>query len=122
MEGVLMIGMKKKAVGLYNGKYMGISSMYNFSCDPDLCIGKAACRRIPCARMSCLDILNLTWEKGIVDRDKPRYGVNERCIYWRNFMGFNNWRVVDLVATNVTPEEEEKIYEIILHGVEATMN
>ena len=43
-----MIGMKKIVVGLDNGKYMGISSMYNFRYDQDLGIGKKACRRIPC--------------------------------------------------------------------------
>ena len=122
MEGVLMIGRKKKVVGLDNGKYMGISSMYTFRCDPDLGIGKTACRRIPCACLSCKEILHLSWEKGIVDREQPRYGANERCIYWRNFMGYNNWRVVDLVVTNITPEEEVKVYEIILHGIEARMN
>jgi len=37
-------------------------------------------------------------------------------------MGYNNWRVVDLVSTNDTPEEEEKVYEITLHGIEARMN
>ena len=37
-------------------------------------------------------------------------------------MGYNNWRIVDLVTTNFTPEEEEKVYEIILHGIEARMN
>ena len=91
--------------------------MYNFRCDPDLGIGKAACRQIPCACLSCLEILNTHWEKVIVDRNQPRYGVNEWWIYWRNFMGYKNWRVVDLVTTNVTPEEEEKVYEIILHWI-----
>ena len=62
MEGVLMKGMKKKVVGLDNGKYMGISSMYNFRCDPDLGIGKVACRRIICACLPCLEILKLPWE------------------------------------------------------------
>ena len=58
-----MTGMKKKVMGLDNGKYMGISSMYNFRCDPDLGIRKAACRRIPCACLPCLEILKLPWEK-----------------------------------------------------------
>ena len=58
MEGVHMIGMKKKVVSLDNGTYMGMSSMYNFRSDPDLGIGKAACRRIPCACLSYLEILN----------------------------------------------------------------
>ena len=63
MEGVHMIGMKKKVVGLDNGKYMGISSMYNFRYDSDLGIGKAASRRIPCACLTFLEIINTLWEK-----------------------------------------------------------
>ena len=50
---VKMVGMKKKVIGLETGKYNGISSMYNFRCDPDLGIEKAACSRIPCACMTC---------------------------------------------------------------------
>ena len=102
-----MIGMKKKVLGL--DKYMGISSMYNFRCDPALGIEKMDCRRIPCACLSCLVILNTPWGIGIADTNQQRYGVNERYIYWRNFIGYNNWRVVDLVTTNVTSEEEEKV-------------
>ena len=63
MEGVHMIRIKKKVVGLDNGKYMWISSMYSFRCDPELGIGKAACRRIPCACLFCLEIINTPWEK-----------------------------------------------------------
>ena len=37
-------------------------------------------------------------------------------------MGYNNWRVLDLVSTNDTPEEEEKVYETILYEIEARMN
>ena len=58
-----MIGMKNKVVGLDNGKYMRISSMYNFRCNPDLGIGKAVCKRIPCACLSCLEILNTPGKK-----------------------------------------------------------
>ena len=63
MEDVHMILMKKKVVGLDNGKCMGISSMYNFRCYPDLGIGKTACRWIPCAYLTCLEILNAPWGK-----------------------------------------------------------
>ena len=57
IEGVLMTGMKKKAVGLDNGEYIGISFIYDFRCDPDLGIEKEACRRIPCACLTCLEML-----------------------------------------------------------------
>ena len=59
---VLMVGIKKKVIGVETGKYMGISSMYNFRCDLDLGIGKTACRRIPCACMTCLELLEI-WDK-----------------------------------------------------------
>ena len=55
--------MKKKVVGLDNGKYMGISSMYNFRYDSDLGVGKTACRRIPCVCLPCLEILNYLGKK-----------------------------------------------------------
>ena len=122
MEGVHMIGMKKKVVDLDNDKHIRISFMYNFRCDPDLGIGKADCRRISCACLFCLETLSTPWEKEIVDRDQPRYGVNERYMYWKNFKGYNNWRVVDLITTNIGTEDEEKVYETLLHGIETNMN
>ena len=79
---VQMVGMKKKVVGLETGKYNGISSMYNFRCDPDLGIGKAACRRIPCACMPCLELLETPWDKELNDQSQPRYGINERSLYY----------------------------------------
>jgi len=66
-----MIEMKKKVMGLDNGKYMGISYIYNFRCDPDLGIGNAACRRIPCVYLTCLEILKSPWEKDIEDKEQP---------------------------------------------------
>ena len=77
---VQMVGMKKKVVGLETGKYNGISSMYNFRCDPDLGIGKTACRRIPYACMTCLELLETPWDKKLDDQSQPRYGINERSL------------------------------------------
>ena len=63
-----MVGMEKKVVGLETGKYNGISSMCNFRCDPDLGIRKAACRRIPCAYLTCLEMLKTPWDKEFNDQ------------------------------------------------------
>ena len=119
---VQMVGMKKKVVGLETGKYNGILSMYNFRCDPDLGIGKAACRRITCACMTYLKLLETPLDKELNNQSQPRYGINELCLYYRNFKGYNNWRVVNLITTNIATEDEEKIYNTILHGIEARMN
>ena len=48
--------------------------------------------------------------------------MNERCLYWKYFKGYNNWRVVDLITTNIDTEDEEKVYETLLHGIEVRMN
>ena len=69
-----MVGMKKEVVGLETGKYNGISYMYNVRCDPDLGIGKAACRRILCACITCLKLLETPWDKELDDQSQPRYG------------------------------------------------
>ena len=37
--------------------------MYNIRCDPDLGVGKAAVRRIPCTYNSCIKQLELPWDK-----------------------------------------------------------
>ena len=122
MEGVQKERLEKKVDGLNRSKYMDIFSMYNFRYDQDLRIGKKACRRIPCAYLTCLEILKKTWYIDLYEKKQRRYWFNERCIYWRNFKEYNNWRVVDLVTTNVTSTEEEKVYEIILYGIEVRIN
>ena len=96
--------------------------MYNFRCGVDVSIGKEVSRRIPCLYRMFLEILNIPLDIALDDNEKPRYGVNERCIYWRKYKGCNNSRDVDLVTTNVTSKDEEKVYEMILHGIEARMN
>ena len=67
-------------------------------------------------------LLETPWDKELDDQLQPRYGINERWLYYRNFKGYNNWRVVNLATTNIATEDEEKIYETILHGIEARMN
>ena len=52
-----MVGLKEKVDGLDGSKHMGISSMDNFRCDPDLGIVKEVCRRIPCVCLICLKFL-----------------------------------------------------------------
>ena len=51
--------------------------MYNFRRDPDLGIGKAACRRTPCVCMTFLELLETPWDKNINDQSQPRYGIKK---------------------------------------------
>ena len=44
-------------------------------------------------------------------------------MYWRVFERYNNWRVIRLERTNISNEKDQyRVYETILHGIEARMN
>ena len=64
--------------------------MYNIRCDPDLGVGKATVRRIPCACLFCIEQLNLSWDKNEEDTNKRRYGINKECLNWNIFEGLND--------------------------------
>ena len=96
--------------------------MYNFRCDLDLGIRKAAFREILGACLTWSETLKILCGIDFNHKDQLRYGVNERCIYWIKFKGYNNWKVLDLVTTNITSAEKEKVFEIILHGIETIIN
>ena len=67
-------------------------------------------------------MLKIPWDKYLNYKEQPRYKANEWCLYWINFKRYDNRKVIDLVTTHVTSEDEEKVYEIILHGIDASMN
>ena len=43
-------------------------------------------------------------------------------IVLENIKGYNSWRIVDLITTNVDTKDEETLYETMLHGIEARIN
>ena len=43
-------------------------------------------------------------------------------VYFGKIIGYNNWRVIDMVILNLIYVEEEKVYKIILHRKETRMN
>ena len=93
-----MVGMKKDSIGFKKGNRNGISAMYNIRCDPDLGVGKAAVRRIPCACLFCIEQLNLPWDKNKEDTNQRRYGINKECLNWNIFEGLNDWNIITLVT------------------------
>ena len=90
MKDVQMIELKKKVVELESGKYMGISSMYNFRCDQNLGIRNVDRRQIRCACLTWLEMLKTPWDKELNNQAEPRYGINKRSLYWRSVKGYNN--------------------------------
>ena len=67
-------------------------------------------------------MLKTPYDIDLDDKDQARCGINDQCIYRRKFEGYKNWRVVDLVITNVTSTGKEKVHGIILHDIMTRMN
>ena len=56
------------------------------------------------------------------DHDQLKYGVNKRCLYQKVLEEHNN-QIVVLGNTYVYNEEDQdRVYESILHWIEARMN
>ena len=79
-DDVEMVGIKKDSIRFRKVNRNGISAMYNIRCDPDLGLGKAAVRRIPCACLFCIEQPNLPWDKKKEDTNQRRYGINKQCL------------------------------------------
>ena len=47
---------------------------------------------------------------------------NRNSDWTKKIKDYHNWKVVDLVTTNISSTEEENVYETILHGVETKIN
>jgi hypothetical protein len=114
---------KFKAHGLSAGTHNGILAMYHLRTDPDLGIGKAALRRIPCLCAACVMQLNLPWQPGILPMAQPRYLTSENCQWWSLFAGLNSWNIVSLLPTKESnPDEIEEAQAIVLDGIGTMMS
>ena len=88
------------------GKHNGIRSMYNVRADPDLGVGYAAVRRIPCGCKTCTEQILQAWDPSKRFANQPRYKKNQQCKYWKNFQGLNEWQLVKLAMTKATTEDD----------------
>ena len=115
--------LKKTVVGLPAGEHNGLLSRYNLRTDPQLGVGRAALRRVPCACNACVRQLQLPWSASVPADEQPRYAQNRDCQWWKNFHGLNDWVIVSVVpAKDTDPEEEEEGLIFVLEGVETRMS
>ena len=97
--------------------------MHNIRCDPDLGVSKAAVRIISCACMSCIEQLELPWDKIEKDYNQKRCNVNDNCFYWNIFECLNDWSILTLVTTsNTNTEKDDEEFETILRGVDTIIS
>ena len=101
---------KRKLVGLPPGEHNGILGRYNLRTDPDLGMGWAALRHVPCACPPCVKQLQEPWDVNITDtQEQPRYKQNKGCHRWPIFEGLNDWIIVSIVKDAKSDAREEEV-------------
>jgi hypothetical protein len=122
-EDVVQEGLKMKLSGLPDkGAHVGLLGRYNLHVDPDLGVGTAALRRIPCACAACEECRKRPWIPGVPPKDQPRFEQNRACKYWGIFQGENDWFIVTTSPSNdVDPMDLEQSQKEILLGIMARM-
>ena len=118
-----MVGIKKDSSVFRKGIRNGISSMYNIRCNPELGVGKADVRRIPCACSFCIEQLDLPQDKNEKDTSQKWYST-KNSLNCNIFEGLNDWNIIILATQtkneNIKKDDEE--FKTILRGVERIMN
>ena len=89
-DDVNLVEIRKGITGLSKGNRNDISFIYIIRCDQDLGLGRDVVRRIPCARISCIEQFELPWENNEEVSNQKSYGVNKYYFYWNVFDGLNN--------------------------------
>ena len=127
-EDVPFDGLKMRTIHFnqkFNGKkltkHSGLRSRYNIRVDPDLGVGSAAIRRIPCVCLPCIQQLNLPWESGVAPHEQPRYKQNTDCIRWNIFNGLNDWEIIKVRPGDPDDTELIESYDIVLEAAATRM-
>jgi hypothetical protein len=114
-QDVRLGNLKMTAVGLPKGTHSGLLARYNIRTDPDLGVGRAALRRIPCSCLACRNQLSKPWKPNVDAIEQDRYRQEKECTLWNVFLGLNDWLIVDLRPTAGTDMDEvqEACYDVI---------
>jgi hypothetical protein len=120
-EAARFVDLKMRVAGLPSGRYKGIGAMYNIRTDPELGLGTAAVRRIPCCCEACVTQLKKPWRPGTPAKEQERYEQNRNCQWWSIFEGENDWNIIKCVpGKEANPEQIEETQDVVLEGL-ATM-
>jgi hypothetical protein len=104
-----------KFMKVSKGKHNGLGSCYNIHTGPDLGVGFAAIRQIPCTCDECFEQLKRNWMPGTPPNQQPRYEQNKNCELWPVFEGHNDWEVVKIRPGEITGDDKiEVVYAMVL--------
>jgi hypothetical protein len=122
-EDVLQEGLTMKLEGLPSkGAHVGLLGRYNLYVDPELGVGKAMLRRIPCACAPCKEYTKRPWTPGVPEKDQPRFQQNRLCKYWEIFKGENDWILVQTTPKKgIDPLDIEQSQKEVLEGIMTRM-
>ena len=76
---------------------------------------------IPCACVSCTEILDKLWYTGVSHNEQTRYHPVLDCTYWPVLGYFNNWNIVKSTNKSTPSEDFDDIHKIFLDGTSDDM-
>ena len=94
-----------------------LSKNYHSQLNPKLFYGKCAIRKIPCACISCTNILDKPWNMGSNPTMQIRYQPVENCTYCPALVYFNNWNIIKFNNKTTINEYFDAVYKAVLYGI-----
>jgi hypothetical protein len=114
-QDVWLGNLKMTVVGLPKGTHCSLLVRYNLRTDPNLGVGRAAVRRIPCSCHACRNQMSLPWKPSVDAKEQDRYRQMKECRLWNVFLGLNDWWIVELRPALGTDMDDvqEACYDVI---------
>ena len=100
---------------------MGLSKHYHLRFGPKIGHGICEICRIPCACVSCTQMLDQTWIYGITSKKPDCYQPITDCNYWPILGSYNNWNTIHLSPKPTPFEAFEEINQVVLDGISDNM-
>ena len=85
--------------------------------DTKLSNGVCAIRRIPCACVACISMLEKPWISGIPSYEQEIYKPVTKCTYWPVLGYFNNWNIIQLSQNSTPSDAFDEIHQVVLDGI-----
>ena len=92
----------------------GLINNYHMLFDPKLGLGTCSIRKMHCACVECMPIIDKKWVHGFPPSQQTGYQPLTECTYWPVLGSFNNWNSTTLSHKTTTSEDFEKMNQFLL--------
>ena len=99
----------------------GLSKHYTLQLDPKLVHVICEIWRIPCACISCINMLYNLWAYDVDPKKQPHYQPIGGCTYWPLLGTINKWNIIHFTNKNTSIDDFDEVHNIVLGGISENM-